>query len=397
MLFTRPLQMLAVAAGAGSIMLAVMCSTAQAERPTYRNVSHGSAHGCPCPCPSGDAAAVDGDAVPVPADGEDLPEVADLSGDSGFASAPQSAVPNAIGDSMAGCFSAYGSGSGYHYPVCPSGRRFKISENNSALPQKRAYYNYHYFSNAQFVSDGTDDWRRDVRRHEIGFEYPFYCDMASIGVELPFENGVNPNYDGGDLGSTEFGNVSVYLKSVLYQDCCKTMTAGLGIDLPTGQDTDIDLGGDTFFLDNDVVILSPYVALLKADPCGCSFLHAFAQVDFLTDDYSVDANGLDGEIDGGTLLHLDVSYGYWLQQDCCGNGIAAIAELHYTTNIEGNDVVDNAGDELSNWDNELLNATLGANIARGCWDIRPAVVLPLFSRPDRAFDYELSMQVNRRF
>ena len=403
MLLSRPLNMLAVAAGAGSMMLAVLCSTAQAQRPTYRNISHQhssayqtASHGCPCPCPSGEAtpAPEDGTAVPTP-EGEDLPEVADLTGDAGFASAPQSAVPNAIGDTMGGCFSAYTLG-GEHYPVCPSSRRFKISENNSALPQHRVYYNFNYFDSALYVDDGTNENRLNVHRHTFGVEYAFWCDMASFGVEVPFQNGINPEYDGGDITSTEFENISLIFKSVLYQDCCKTLSAGLGVDLPTGPDTSLDDGGTTFDLENDVVILSPYVALLRADPCGCNFMHAFVQVDLPTDDYTVDANGAVGEIDAGTLLHIDLSVGRWIHQDCCGNGLAVIAELHYSENLESAQTI-GTGDTLSSSDNEFFNATLGANVARGCWDIRPAVVLPLLDRPDRGFDYELSLQINRRF
>jgi hypothetical protein len=34
---------------------------------------------------------------------------------------------------------------------------------------------------------------------------------------------------------------------------------------------------------------------------------------------------------------------------------------------------------------------------RDCWDLTPAVVLPLLDDPDRYFDYEFSVHVNRRF
>mgnify|MGYP007059411997 FL=1 len=288
--------------------------------------------------------------------------------------------------------------SGYVYPVCPGISRFNISQNNSALPQCRVYYNYHYYNNALFVDGGTPN-RLDVQRHVFGAEHAFWCDMASIGVEVPMNHTINSSYDfTNSLRDVEFGDVIVYLKGVLYQDCCSTVSAGLGVTLPTADDISFDDGVSAYEFENDVVVLSPYVAMLMADPCSNWYLHSFAQFDLPTDDYTVSANGLTGQIDGGTIFRADASLGYWISQDCCGNGIAAIAELHYATNIEGDAIIGTAGaDNISNNDNEMLNATAGVNIANGCWDIRPAIVLPLFDRPDRAFDWEAKLQINRRF
>ncbi|MCA9267677.1 MAG: hypothetical protein KDA41_04375, partial [Planctomycetales bacterium] len=66
---------------------------------------------CPCePCQPGVSAPstepTDDNNIPVPgSEAETLPEVADLAPDAGFAGGPQSAVPNAIGDSLSygGC------------------------------------------------------------------------------------------------------------------------------------------------------------------------------------------------------------------------------------------------------------------------------------------------------
>jgi len=410
MLLNRPLQMLAVAAGAGSMLLAALSSAALAQRPTYRAVSHRDeapycaasyGHPCPCPCPAEQAGPAD--QVPAPEDGEtDLPEVADVMPDSAFASAPQSAVPNAIGDSMGGCLSAFTFGGIFpsaEVPVCTAFRRFRISENNSALPQHRVYYNYHYFDNALRPALDGESVNIDVQRHEFGLEYPFWYNMASVGVETSFSHTLNRELDTTDvdLRDVEFGNVSIYLKGILYQDCCKTLSAGLGIDLPTADDVRVATDTDAFAFDNDVVVLSPYLALLVADPCSNLFVHSFVQVDFPTDEYGFTFNGTGGQIDDATVLYVDGSVGYWLQRDCCGNGIAAIAELHWTTNLEGNATITDGVNTISRTDFDFLNATIGANIARGCWDVRPAVVLPLLDRPDRQFDWELALQVNRRF
>ena len=407
MLIRSPKLLAAVACAAG--MMFATLSTAQAQRPTYRNISHrtashghGYGHDCPCPCPE-EGVAADPDQVPTPSPegGEDLPEIADLSGDTSFASAPQSAVPNAIGDSMGGCFTFVESFPTNVASACPGGgRTFRISENNSALPQHRVYYNYHYFNNAIRVGDANDSPRIDIQRHELGFEVPFWCNMASFGLEVPFSHTVDSTRDfgaGGSLRDVEFGNVSLYLKTVLYQDCCKTVSAGLGIDLPTADDIEIiDLAGDDFSLDNDVVTLAPYIAFLRADACSNMFMHGFVQFVLPTDDYDIVADGDADQLDGGTYLFVDASIGYWLRQDCCG-GVAAIAELHYAENIEGGDIASPGGEEVRSSDFESLNATAGLHFANGCWSVRPAVVLPLLDRPNRAFDWEFALQVNRRF
>ena len=146
-----------------------------------------------------------------------------------------------------------------------------------------------------------------MQRHEFGFEYPFWCNMASIGVELPVSHTINTRIDvnNPDIRNVEFGNVSLFLKGVLYQDCCQTFTAGLGVNLPTADDVVIFDGTAQARLDNDVVTLSPFLAYLHADPCSNMFFHGFVQFDLPTDEYSLDIDGDLGSVEDANVLHLE--------------------------------------------------------------------------------------------
>ena len=183
--------------------------------------AHGYAPGyCPCPpgvpmygepAPFGDyntpladpgpvdaeGAETDGaDDSPQPAPVEDMPDI-DLSGDTSFASAPQSAIPNAIGDSFGPC--------GHLIlddlidplliGVCAGGDRFKATHNNSAVPQTRVFYNYNRYNNALggIVDGGTQ--AIDVERSELGYEVADCCNLVSFILQVPFSHTIYSFYD----------------------------------------------------------------------------------------------------------------------------------------------------------------------------------------------------------
>jgi hypothetical protein len=394
-------------------MVLTMVGNAHAQRAVYRTVSgHGHTYGCPCPtdCPPATGEAAD-EGMGAEAEGEDLPEVADLTSDASFASASQSAAPNAIGDSLPpgiliDLSTSYGDVYGVVSPA--GGRRFKATNNNSAIPQCRVFFNYNHYENALTIA-GNDGANPDVVQnfnvdhYEIGGEHAFWCGMASIQVRVPVNTSLDSSLNVTTLpfgDDTELGNINVSLKGVLYQDCCKTISLGLGADLPTADDITVtDTAGNfDFVFENEAVILSPYLAAYSS--IGCSaFVNTFAQVAIPVNENSVlfdDGTAVTGDFNESTLLYLDASVGYWLSQDCCGNGIAAIAELHYTRALDDEAVVvGDAALATAEWEN--LNATMGAAVVNGCWSVAPALVLPLLDDPDRSFDWEIAVYVNRRF
>lgn len=380
---------------------------------------HGGLTPCPCPQPpqidesTGTGTAPEGtdDDTPVPSDEAELPEVADLSSDASFASADQSAAPNMIGDTI-----GFG-GTGYlvitdgftgdALSVSPgAGRKFKAGTNNSPVPQTRAFYNFHYFDNALTAISDTSISSTDVKRHEAGFEYAFWSNLASVMVTIPASwsidstiiqpTGVIPTPH-----DTELGNISVAFKGVLYQTCYTTMSVGLGIDLPTADDVYVDNGLTTFSLSNDTVTLSPFVGVLWQPTCN-TFVQSFVQTALPMGENDIEIGGVyQDDIKEMTLLYLDTSLGAWLYQDGCGNGIAALGELHFSTTIGDEEEVffDDGFVQTAfiedNW--KALHATAGFAGVYNCWSIAPAIVLPLFNKPDRFFDWEATIQVNRRF
>src|SRR5207248_2044770 len=99
-----------------------------------------------------------------------------------------------------------------------------------------------------------------------------------------------------DQYATEFGNMSLILKALLYQsqDYGLTLSAGMGVLIPTGEDsrtTVIDYGSTEGNVQNsgqrrrDISIanetwsLSPYLAVL-ATPTERAFTQGFASIEF---------------------------------------------------------------------------------------------------------------------
>ena len=355
---------------------------------------HGGACNC-CPCPSAQAES------PDPTAGEEeLPEVADLLDDSGFASAPQAAVPNAIGDSVGGCLSV-SSVFGTVYGCQQGGYTFKATNNNNAIPTNRVYYSYQYFSDAYSVAPaaaGATDI--DLQRHIFGAERLLIGDIYALGVQIPVHNqlaseldtGVNPT-----ARDTEIGNMTVYSKHVLFRRNNTTISGGFALGLPTGDELSLTAGGDTIHIENDAWTLTPYLATLVYDPCRCYYYQIFGQFDFALDDNEVYLNGTNvGDLKDVTLFRLDGSFGYWLHRDCCDNGVVGIAELHFATSVDGDASLTSGGNTVTYGNNRQLNATLGLGIINRCWSLYPGVSLPLLDSPDRAYDWEAQILFERR-
>src|SRR5262249_46289614 len=145
----------------------------------------------------------------------------------------------------------------------------------------------------------------------------FFDGHASLELRVPFSHGLSSDLnlragsvvgtaDGGlavaptpdnSLGSegTQWGDLTLILKSLLYTNCNKTLvfSGGLAVELPTGDDTSVhitDFAGPTtspvptiqrdrdIHIANDTVGISPFVAFL-AQPNDRFFAQGFVQVD----------------------------------------------------------------------------------------------------------------------
>ena len=279
-------------------------------------------------------------------------------------------------------------------------RRVKIGENNSPIPRDRFIFNYNYFNN---VIGGIGD----VNRYTFGFEHTFLSESSSVEVLFPFASTLDVNQVAGGprATDTEFGDLSVILKTILLEGEDYLISAGCGLTVPTGDDARIFAlnGPQIIDLQHDSFHVLPYVAMVGANQSGL-YWQGFLQLDVDASGNPVDADltGANlqpvGVLQDQTLLFFDFGAGYWLTDPEEGlPAIAATAEIHYATTLQDADIVTVGGLDITSVTNryDVLNLTMGASIlANESFTIRPAMVIPLAGDDDDQFDYEAMVQMN---
>lgn len=293
-------------------------------------------------------------------------------------------------------------------------RRTKVAENNLALAQDRIYVSYNHFANAWNVTGSGQSVVGALNRYTVGAEKSFFEDRWSVELRMPVSSGTDTQltFDGVRAESGQLGNLAAILKWVVYQTDASSYAVGLGLDLPTGSDAQVDFFGSTL-LHNDAVHLSPYVAMLIAPDESRHFFHGFLQLDVPLNGNRISRRHWDGSVTAaGTLLedpllHLDLGLGRWLVRNPVGvwiTGVAALVELHYTAPLGSGHSV--AGEEDFPWlfdyaysseAKHLVHLTFGSHVElRNRTQVRVAGVVPL--QPGRRdFDAELAASVIRRF
>lgn len=307
-------------------------------------------------------------------------------------------------------------------PVAAAISGLRVGENNQALPSNRVWVAYNYFDSA-FNVHATDSFlgvdrtaSQSLHRSMMAAELLLDEGQTSVELRMPFgaafgtglgNNSLPPLYG---VGSTSVGNVNVLLKRLLYADGNRAISAGLGIEAPTGDDGTLRTVNLTATLDPKATHLVPYLAFTHGHERwfgnGFMQLDIASQGDRLT--ATIDNSGVSqlvGRINQQPLLGLDLGGGYWLlpPEQPMGNGLAIVGEVHYTTPLGSSDsfvangslasvCVNNPGNAAYN----LLNFTAGLQLSLGGgWRVRPAVVVPALST--RVFDAEYMTQVNRSF
>lgn len=396
----------------------------------------GSAGAAAAPAPAPEGAAPDMDAL---ADAGSPPsgiESARSTPDAGLASAP-----NMFGDSFFTSGQILGiTEMGIVIPMetgglidIPGMRVAKIAENNSPLPRDRVYFMHHHFHNA--ISGSDFSWINgeysqrlvdySVNRSTLGFEKTFLDGVLSADIRIPFQDSIEFSAGMLDLQdlppaftsrteSGALGDISLALKALLFTTSRSAISAGLMLTAPTAP----DVIGEQFLmqyrLENEAVHLAPFIGALY-QPGSDWFFQSFVQVD-------VDPNGNPllitpfdeedvleaGVLQDQTLLYVDLSAGRWLvrrPRQYLLTGVAALAELHYTTTLQHADEVDYSQmfDYLvvGNLDNrvDVMNLTAGLHFElRNGMNLRAAMVTPLRESEDnRCFDSELNVQANWYF
>ena len=300
------------------------------------------------------------------------------------------------------------------------GGSFNVSENNTALPTDRVYFVYNAFYNAASATINADpngfqpiQKSIDLHRYLIGFEKTFFDGNVSLDVRMPFMSNIEFNSFGLLSESGNVGNLTMYMKGLLAANDDAALATGLGIGLPTGSDfqshSDPSIyTPETLIVRNQAVHLMPFLAA-TAHLGEHWFTQSFCQMNFAASGNEVvNQDGLVGVFQEQNLFQADLGLGRWLWQDSTRpyfQALAAVTELHYTTTVQNTDSVNLPsgnlfGGSFSNAENrlDLLNLTSGLQAQLSPLSaLRVGAVVPLRNTPDRSFDAELQVSLNRKF
>ncbi len=303
-------------------------------------------------------------------------------------------------------------------PLAAGGRRVKISDNNHVIPQDRVFFAYHAFDNAYQVNRSPAvglppliTRETSLERYTFGVEKTFLEGLSSVELRIPFGADfdiTSPDYV---MDSGRVGNLTIILKSLLLVCDDYAVTAGLGIDTPTGSDVSgaLPLLGGAFRVDNTAVHLLPFLGVAWA-PNDLYFMQFFTQFDIATNGNDVavfDPTQVTvGSLNPQNLVHLDLELGRWLYQ-ChggCVSGIAGVLEFHYTGTLQESDFAGGPvapgfvffGNPANHYDVWNLTVGLHTEMARGT-QLRVGGVFPLSDGDNRFFDSELQLSIIRPF
>lgn len=328
------------------------------------------------------------------------------------ATSAQSLAPNSIGDFF-GTGGTYFTilGSPYFSPNAAAAGgnvgRQKFAENVSPIPRDRVFLNYSLFHNAPLTADGAD-----VNRFTPGFEKAFMNGNMSLEFRAPFASTVDSTFNSlGEADTTEFewGDLTMFLKALLYNTDEIAFAGGIGFSFPTHDEfvvEDANTGDTIIKAESAAIHALPYLAALWT-PNDQLFVQTYGQIDTDLNGGAVYVDEGGGPVNAGrlqdqTYLFLDVTAGYWIYQNPCGNirGIAPVVEFHYSRSLNNADAVATAGgtgiaggeDDLS-----LLNSIVGVNVfMHDNLQFQAGYGFPL-SGADDQFDGELRITLNWLF
>ena len=291
--------------------------------------------------------------------------------------------------------------------------RQKLTENTSPLPNDRVFVNYSHFAGTPLAAGGVD-----VNRVTPGFEKTFFDNLMSIEMRAPFASTIGSDFTTGEFGNTnetEFGNMAIWWKTLLWQDCTKSIAAGVGASIPTADDVVVrDTNGTNILaVDNKSTHFLPYVGGVWT-PEPRMFISGICQFDIDTGGNSARLSSYVlgqptgqlqdvGNPDDADYLFVDVQFGYWMYQNRCGNGLlrgfAPIVELHYNRAIDdADDVIATVNGTsitaVSTQQTDLFNGLVGATaLITDNASLTMAYSMPIGNN-DAQFDDELRVSFN---
>lgn len=367
-----------------------------------------------------------------------------------LASSPQAIAPFMLGDSL-------GSGAFVSFAVMLPNediafgqiplpntssflQRLRISDNNSPMPRDRVFATYNHFQNAINAQTAVFDFETvrqsssslSIDQAVFGVEKTFLNGMMSLEVRVPFSRTLNndiyndlsqsnaPLY--GLEGSTEFGNVSVVYKSLIFANPTLALSAGCGLATPTGPSasvaTQVEDTLDVIRIQNNTLTVQPFLGYLIT-PNERLFVQGFAQFDLPVNSDPISRTYTDSQfpqenftiqasLRDQSVFRWDAALGYWTYLNPGGrlSGIAPTVEVHHTTTLENADIVSLNNPDffdtffVGNVYNrvDLWNITLGGTVVFGNrLLVASGFVIPMGTYTNQAFDWEYQLRVNFRF
>ena len=275
----------------------------------------------------------------------------------------------------------------------------KIGENNQTITSNRLWFSYNRMYDA--IQAPTQNGFRDINldRFTVGCERVLRGGGCSIEARLPLAGTLSDdlNFDPGVIG-----DLSLIFKKLLYADGQRATAIGIGVELPTGDDSRIWTNSLTARLDSDTVFLVPYLATTRVLSDVC-FMHFFSQLTIPTgeDDLYINyyTNGPRyGSVRAPLTTAFDLALGRWVVQPSQNDpsGLALLIEGHYLHTLDNGEVdVDGVQfnqSTLNSIPDNLLNITSAVH-AQMNRDIALRVGYSLPVTDDEIFDSELIFQI----
>lgn len=345
-------------------------------------------------------------------------------------------VPAMIGDIFSGSPTLPQSGAGPQgvfnnvpFPTTPTTGFLKLADDTSPIPRDRLIFDYSYFQNVPLTQGGIN-----VNRFALGFEKTIGSDRFSIEVIAPFATTLNSdvfvNTPGDQINQTdtEFGDVTIWLKYLLYKGDTYGISGGLGVMAPTAKALTVSLQNgatgtpDLYRISNSETFLMPFIGSAWT-PTDKIFVQQFLQMSFSPNANSVyqnesfsggDSNTFTGKLHDPAFIYYDISAGYWLFHDCPGScdfvtGLAGIFEVHYNQSLSNFDSVPLSPN--TGWTTPGQNVQIGGggtftslNLTAGfVTEIRENALLfvgatvPTIGGSGHEFDYQIMVNFNYLF
>jgi hypothetical protein len=359
--------------------------------------------------------------APVQPPASNVPSYGSLPAGQGALTA-QNNVPAFLGDFFSGGGTTIRSqpdGGVVSIPSSTAVGLMKFAEGSSPQPRDRVFVSYNYFDNVNLIPGGIH-----VNRLTPGIEKTFFDGNFSVEVRAPMAwtlNSTTPfdiptlsviDYDSNHY---EFGNLTTFLKALLYNDEQVSVSTGLGVALPTANDVRVispaNPAATLDLIRNQAVHLLPFVGAMYT-PNDRWFSQGILQLDIPTNGNTVytvqDARNFtlnrDGVLTDPTYLFASVSNGYWIHRSNDPNarltGVALLTEFHFNTTLQATDVVVATGSLVGTRQEgiETVNGVVGTNLM---FDQNKSLslgyVLPIGGGADRAFDGEFRVLFNWYF